>query len=60
MNYTANHKLQKPLSTEKYDICVHNTNADIIDSALNRLTQKDASQDNALSDEIRRATEREK
>lgn len=59
MNYTTYHKLQKPLSTEKYDIGVPNANADIIDSALNRLAQKDAEQANTLNNEIKRATERE-
>lgn len=59
MNYTAYHKLQKPLNTEKYNIDIHNTNADIIDSALNLLRQNDISQNNALNSEIERAIERE-
>ena len=59
MNFTTYHNLQKPLSTEKYNIGIHNTNADIIDSALNRLEQKDTSQDNAITNEIKRAIERE-
>ena len=59
MNLTTYHKLQKPLNTEKYDIGVQNMNADIIDSALNRLEQKDISQDNAINNEIIRATEKE-
>jgi len=59
MNFTTYHKLQKPLSTEKYNIGVHNTNADIIDSALNRLEQKDIFHDNEINNEIKRAMERE-
>ena len=59
MNYTEYHKLQKPLSTEKYNINIHNTNSDIIDSALNRLEQKNNTQDSTISNEIKRATERE-
>ena len=59
MNYTAYHKLQKPLNTEKYNIDIHNTNADIIDSALNLLRQNDISQNNALNSEIERAIKRE-
>ncbi len=48
MNYTTYHKLQKPLGTEKYNIEVQNANADIIDSALNRLTQKATSEADGL------------
>ena len=59
MNYTTHHKLQKPLHTEKYDIGIHNTNADIIDSALNQLEQNNTSLNNTITNEIKRATERE-
>lgn len=59
MNYTTYHKLQKPLSTEKYNIGVHNTNADIIDSALNRLELKNETQDADITSEIERAVQAE-
>ncbi len=59
MNYTTYYNLQKPLNTETYDINIQNANADIIDSALNRLAQKNNSQDNALNNEINRAIDRE-
>lgn len=36
MNLTANYKLQKPLSNEKYNVAVQNANMDLIDSALNQ------------------------
>ncbi len=49
MNFTTHKKLQKPLSTEKYDIAVFNKNADIIDSALHTLDLKNESQDNVLA-----------
>ncbi len=59
MNFTTYHNLQKPLDTEKYNIDIHNTNADIIDSVLNRLEQKNNSQDSVINNEIKRAIERE-
>lgn len=59
MNFTTYHNLQKPLDTEKYNIGIHNTNADIIDSVLNRLEQKNNSQDSVINNEIKRAIERE-
>ena len=49
MNYTSTKNLQKPLSTEKYNIAVYNTNADIIDSELHKLDLKNQSQDDNLS-----------
>lgn len=55
-NYTTYKSLEKPLSTEKYDIAVTNKNADIIDSELNKLEQKAQSQEAMLEAEIERAT----
>lgn len=49
MNYTQYYKLQKPLSNEKYNVAVQNTNADLIDSALNRIELKNKTQDELLS-----------
>lgn len=40
MNLTANYHLQKPLSNEKYNVAVQNTNMDILDSALNQTESK--------------------
>lgn len=60
MNYTTYHKLQKPLGTEKYNIEVQNANADIIDSALNRLGQKEAEWEEKLTtQETKFATKKE-
>lgn len=72
MNYTTNYRIQKPLNTEKYDVNIYNTNADIIDSALNRLELENASQDallatkeelsnsnRSIENEIQRATAKE-
>lgn len=47
--YTEHVSLVKPLSTEKYDISVTNTNMDLIDSALNRIDTKNEEQDNLLA-----------
>ena len=47
--YTNFLKLIKPEETEKYNINVFNGNADLIDSALSRLDQKDKSQDELLA-----------
>lgn len=47
--YTNYLKLQKPDETEKYNIGTFNSNADIIDSALARMEQKNESQDNLLA-----------
>lgn len=55
-NYTTYKSLEKPLSTEKYDIAITNKNADIIDSELNKLEQKAQTQESALEAEIERAT----
>lgn len=49
MNLTTNIGLQKPISNEKYNVAVQNANMDIIDSAINRLQNKDASQDELLA-----------
>lgn len=49
MNYSSHKNLQKPLSTEKYNVAVFNTNADIIDSELHKLDLKNESQDNLLA-----------
>ena len=47
--YTNFLKLIKPEETEKYNINVFNGNADLIDSALSILDQKDKSQDELLA-----------
>lgn len=49
MNYTQNIGLQKPLTNEKYNIAVNNTNADILDSEIQKLKNKDDSQDKTLA-----------
>ena len=72
MNYTTNYRIQKPFNTEKYDVNIYNTNADIIDSALNKLELENASQDallatkeelsnsnRSIENEIQRATAKE-
>ncbi len=41
MNYTTHKRLQKPISMERYNIEVFNTNANIIDSELNKHDLKD-------------------
>ena len=63
--YTAYKNLEKPLSTEKYDINVANKNNDVIDSELHKLDLKNQNQDDllatkvSLSQEISRATNTE-
>lgn len=47
--YTNYKNLEKPLSTDLYDIAVMNKNYDIIDSELHRLDLKNENQDNLLS-----------
>ena len=72
MNYTTNYRIQKPFNTEKYDVDIYNTNADIIDSAIGRLELENASQDallatkeelrnsnRSIENEIQRATAKE-
>lgn len=48
MNFTSNINLQKPLVSEKYNIAVSNTNAEIIDSEINELKTKDKNQDSLI------------
>ena len=50
--YTNFLKLRKPDETEKYSISHFNANADLIDSALARIEQKDESQDNLFASKI--------
>lgn len=63
--YTTYKSLEKPLSTEKYNVAVVNKNNDIIDSELHKLDLKNQSQDEllatkeALAAETTRATESE-
>lgn len=63
--YTTNIGLEKPLSTEKYDVAVVNKNSDVIDSELHKLDLKNQRQDEllatkeALAAETTRATESE-
>ena len=47
--YTTNIGLEKPLSTERYNIAVVNKNNDIIDSELHKLDLKNQSQDELLA-----------
>lgn len=47
--YTTNIGLEKPLSTEKYDVAVVNKNSDVIDSELHKLDLKNQSQDELLA-----------
>lgn len=47
--FTSYKKLEKPLSTEKYNIAVANKNNDVIDSELHKLDLKNESQDNLLA-----------
>ena len=47
--YTNYKGLEKPLSTEKYDINIANKNNDVIDSELHKLDLKNESQDNLLA-----------
>lgn len=63
--YTKYKSLEKPLSTERYNVSVANKNNDVIDSELHKLELKNQSQDSllatkdALNSEISRATARE-
>lgn len=63
--YTEYKQLEKPLSTDKYNISVANKNNDVIDSELHKLDLKNESQDQllatkeALNDEISRAQAKE-
>lgn len=60
--YTKYKSLEKPLSTEKYNVAVANKNNDVIDSELHKLELKNQSQDEllatneSLDSEISRAT----
>lgn len=47
--YTNYKSLEKPLSTEKYNIAVANKNNDVIDSELHKLDLKNQSQDELLA-----------
>ena len=63
--YTKYKSLEKPLSTEKYNVAVANKNNDVIDSELHKLDLKNQSQDEllatkeSLNSEISRATSKE-
>ena len=63
--YTEYKQLEKPLSTDKYNISAANKNYDIIDSELHKLDLKNESQDQllatkeSLNDEISRAQAKE-
>lgn len=63
--YTNYKSLEKPLSTEKYNVAVANKNNDVIDSELHKLDLKNQSQDEllatkeSLNSEITRATTKE-
>ncbi len=57
--YTNYKGLEKPLSTETYDIAVANKNNDVIDSELHKLDLKNQCQDNLLDAEISRAKNKE-
>ena len=52
MNFTTYHNLQKPLDTEKYNIGIHNTNADIIDSVAGDSCQFFQGFDHGVADDI--------
>lgn len=47
--YTKYKNLEKPLSTEKYNVGVANKNSDVIDSELHKLDLKNESQDTLLA-----------
>ncbi len=49
INYSSTFSFQKPVSEEKYNISVFNTNMDLIDSVLNRIEKKNESQDGLLA-----------
>ena len=63
--YTEYKQLEKPLSTDKYNISAANKNYDVIDSELHKLDLKNESQDQllatkeSLNDEISRAQAKE-
>lgn len=63
--YTNYKNLEKPLSTEKYNVAVANKNNDVIDSELHKLDLKNQSQDEllatkeSLNSEISRAAGKE-
>lgn len=63
--YTKYKSLEKPLSTEKYNVAVANKNNDVIDSELHKLDLKNQNQDELLATkeslnfEITRATTKE-
>lgn len=63
--YTKYKSLEKPLSTERYNVAVANINNDVIDSELHKLDLKNQSQDEllatkeSLNSEITRATTKE-
>ncbi len=59
MNYTTHKKIQKPISIEKYNIGVFNTNMDIIDSELNKHDIKDNALEKSINDEVTRAKKAE-
>lgn len=67
INYSSTYSFQKPISDEKYNIGVFNTNMDLIDSVLNRVEKKNENQDESITkaqadidNEVSRATEKEK
>ncbi len=47
--YTEYKQLEKPLSTDKYNVAVTNKNYDVIDSELHKLNLRNESQDNLLA-----------
>jgi len=59
MNYTTHKKIQKPISIEKYNVGVFNTNADIIDSELNKHDIKNNALEKSINDETTRAKKAE-
>ncbi len=58
-NFSPNINLELPLTPEHYDIGVFNKNNMVIDSEINKLNLKNQSQDESLTAEVTRATERE-
>lgn len=67
INYSSTYSFQKPISDEKYNIGVFNTNMDLVDSVLNRVEKKNENQDESITkaqadidNEVSRATEKEK
>lgn len=49
---TPNYGLQKPLKEELYNISLHNSNMDLIDSALNRQSIKDSALEKNINEHI--------